>query len=249
MPKHLSKGFRNVLLVGMPATGKSLLGKNYAHHTGRTFVDFDRFLERTVGKSISELFATEGEAEFRKLETKVLQKLSRRSHSVIAFGGGTFSNVENAQIISEMGWVVCLNSPIDILASRIFPVKEQRPLFQDCQTVDEVAGRVGELLEARAQFYDPLEVQLNTAFSSIDNLKLELSLREKKAWDAERRNRPREQFQPASKHQTAGPGESPLAPQGGGIRPKAAIANPALPVEENSPQTGSRIKPAVRSSS
>jgi shikimate kinase len=180
------------MLVGMPASGKTDLGRSYAHITGRSFLDFDHFVEKMAGKTVAEIFDSEGESGFRQWESKALQKLNRRHHSVIACGGGTFATDENVKIIQEMGLVVCLEAPLDMLAKRILPTKQNRPMFKDCVNEEDVELKLKELLELRAMHFEKAQIFVRTGFSSVDNLKMELCNREKKAWGEERRKKLKE---------------------------------------------------------
>ena len=114
----------NIALVGMPGSGKSTVGEFLAKILGKTFVDADAAIVQKTGISIPEIFATRGEAEFRRLENAVLQELGKQSGLVIATGGGCVTVDKNYSALHQ-------NSRIFWLKRDIFALPtEGRPLSQ-----------------------------------------------------------------------------------------------------------------------
>ena len=91
----------NIALVGMAGCGKSSIGRLLAKETNKEFVDSDAQIERLAGKTIPEIFAQDGEEEFRRLETQVLSELGKRSGLVIATGGGCVTREENYPLLRQ----------------------------------------------------------------------------------------------------------------------------------------------------
>src|SRR5688500_10313314 len=106
MSRVHSRRFNNIILIGMPAVGKSTFGQTYAHFSKRTFIDFDRYLENIAGKSIPKIFAEQGEDAFRTLEERCLKKLERRQNCTIAMGGGTLCSHQNIAVAKSLGLIV-----------------------------------------------------------------------------------------------------------------------------------------------
>lgn len=181
MTKHWAKRFRNIILTGMPASGKSAFGKIYAQHSDRFFLDFDSFMESTTRKTIPQIFEQEGEEGFRTLENKLLLKLERRHNFVIAMGGGTLIQPENIAFARKLGLIVMLHLAPPELAKRIFLQKETRPLFSNCNTLLEVENKVIELYEQRKHAYEQSDVIIDTTYNTIDSLKMHLALIERRA--------------------------------------------------------------------
>ena len=183
--KNQYKKFRNIILTGMPASGKSTFGKTYAVHSGRYFLDFDRYFEFITKKKIADIFANEGEESFRIQEEFVLKKLEKKHNYVIAMGGGTLCSENNFEFARKLGLIVFLETPTEILSKRILHDKIDknlpRPLFSNMKTLSEIEDSVKGLWELRKSFYEKAYIHLNTAFSSTDNLKLQLGLYEKKS--------------------------------------------------------------------
>ena len=120
----------NIVLIGMPGCGKSTVGKVLAEKTGKGFIDADRCIEDLAAKSIPEIFATIGEAGFRKLETQVLQELGKRSGLVIATGGGCVTKPENYSLLHQNGTIYYLMRDISSLPTEGRPLSQKDTLTQ-----------------------------------------------------------------------------------------------------------------------
>lgn len=126
----LSRQMKNIVLVGMPGCGKSTVGKALAKRLSRPFFDADQEIVKRAGKSIPEIFQTEGEASFRKIETEVLFDLCRQSGAVIATGGGAVTVPQNHDILRQNSLVVFLNRDIAVLPTNGRPLSEQNDLHE-----------------------------------------------------------------------------------------------------------------------
>ena len=99
----LWRSLRNIVLIGMPGSGKSTIGQLLAEQLGRPFLDLDRCIEEDAGMSIPELFAQYGEKHFRDLETEAAKKYGARTGCVIATGGGIVLRKENYLPLHQNG--------------------------------------------------------------------------------------------------------------------------------------------------
>lgn len=126
----LSRQMKNIVLVGMPGCGKSTVGKALAKRLSRPFFDADQEIVKRAGKSIPEIFQTEGEAGFRKIETEVLFDLCRQSGAVIATGGGAVTVPQNHGILRQNSLVVFINRDIAVLPTNGRPLSEQNDLHE-----------------------------------------------------------------------------------------------------------------------
>ena len=113
---RLMKSKRNVVLVGMPGSGKSTVGRALAARLGRPFFDSDAEIERRFGTDIPTIFACEGEAGFRRREREVIADLGRQSGAVIATGGGVAEDPRNDLPLRQNGRVYFISRPIGSLA-------------------------------------------------------------------------------------------------------------------------------------
>ena len=119
----------NIILIGMPFSGKTTTGRLVAQKLKRKFIDLDVYIEENEKMKISEIFDRKGESYFRNLETVSLEKLSNVSNIVLSTGGGTVQNSQNLQILKSMGTVFYLEIDPESLYSRIKGDKT-RPLLQ-----------------------------------------------------------------------------------------------------------------------
>ena len=123
---------RNIILIGMPASGKSTVGKLLSKKISYEYYDADKYLERKENVKISTLFSEKGEEYFRNLETKYLRELSQKNGIIISTGGGAVKREENMEILKEKGIVVFLSRKIEDIAKENH---EARPLLQDINNI------------------------------------------------------------------------------------------------------------------
>ena len=123
---------RNIVLIGMPASGKSTIGKLLSKKINYEYYDADKYLERKENVKISTLFSEKGEEHFRNLETKYLRELSQKNRIIISTGGGAVKREENMEILKEKGIVVFLSRKIEDIAKENH---EARPLLQDINNI------------------------------------------------------------------------------------------------------------------
>lgn len=121
---------QNIVLTGMPGSGKSTVGRVLARQLDRELVDTDTEIIRVAKKPIPEIFAQRGERGFRYLESQVIQEVSRRTGLVIATGGGAILREENVRRLRQNGRIYFLDRP----AEDILPT-DDRPLARDMEAV------------------------------------------------------------------------------------------------------------------
>ncbi len=105
----------NIVLTGMPGSGKTTIGKLVAERMKRTFVDTDELIVEKAGMPIAEIFATKGEEAFRQIEAEVIADVSKQSSLVIATGGGAVLREENRLNLAQNGFVFWLYRPLEEL--------------------------------------------------------------------------------------------------------------------------------------
>lgn len=122
---------KNIILIGMMGCGKTTCANLLHQKLGRNVVDTDALIVERQGRSISDIFAAQGEGYFRDLETAVAQELGRQSDLIIATGGGLPLREENMAALRANGVVFWLKrDPASTFASESM---EGRPLAQDGQ--------------------------------------------------------------------------------------------------------------------
>ncbi len=122
--RALEHEMKNIVLIGMPGSGKSTIGKLLAEETGKRFVDADTVIVSQAGKTIPEIFAKDGEAVFRALETDVLAQLGKQSGLIIATGGGCVTRPDNYSHLHQNSVIIWLQREISALPT------DGRPLSQ-----------------------------------------------------------------------------------------------------------------------
>lgn len=108
---HEKHGKQNIVLCGFMGSGKTTIGRKLARMTGLTFIDADQYLEEKEDKKISDIFAEQGEAAFRDMETRYIKELSQRNGIVLSLGGGAVLREENVQAVKETGLLIHLDTP------------------------------------------------------------------------------------------------------------------------------------------
>jgi shikimate kinase len=152
-PKY-NKPVRRVYLVGFMGAGKSSVGRELASLLEWDLVDLDSEIEHAQGMSIREIFEKVGEPEFRKIERDTLKRVSRRTDTVIALGGGAYIDPENQAIAESAGVTVWLKVSFANALGRV-TIGGARPLFND----PEKAKR---LYQDRLASYRRAQVHIST---------------------------------------------------------------------------------------
>jgi 3-dehydroquinate synthase len=148
----------HLILAGFMGTGKSTVGRLLAKRLHLSFIDCDSAIEDTAGTSIPEIFAAEGEAAFRALETAVLTRVLKGESSVVALGGGALTIPENLALAKSAGPLICLAADPAVILERVSATPGTRPLLK----VADPLTKIRELLESREASYLQADVQVDT---------------------------------------------------------------------------------------
>ncbi len=130
----------NIILVGMPGSGKTTIGRELSRFSGREMISIDQEIEKEAGLTIPEIFKIYGEDYFRDLETRLTAEFGKKTGIIIATGGGVIKRRENYYPLAQNGRIYFVERDLDNLEM------EGRPLSTDRQ-------RVSELWEERKDLY------------------------------------------------------------------------------------------------
>jgi shikimate kinase len=144
----------NLYLIGMPGCGKSTLGRVLAERLGYQFFDTDQMIEQLTQQTVAQVFADQGEAQFRNLETQVLGQLSAYTRLAIATGGGIVLRQQNWSYLRH-GAILWLDVPLAQLQQRLH-ADTSRPLLQTA----DLSSRLHTLWHDRQALYAQADVRL-----------------------------------------------------------------------------------------
>ena len=119
----------NIILCGFMGSGKSTVGLLLAKKLGMSFIDLDTYIEKKEGMTVSKISEKYGEPYFRKVEKESAKELAEKNGLVIAAGGGTLVDKENADTFRTSGKIVLLDLPVEVIAERL-KGDNSRPLLQ-----------------------------------------------------------------------------------------------------------------------
>jgi shikimate kinase len=136
---------KNIVLIGFMGSGKSTVGRELHQRLGYPLADMDQLIEQTMGKRITEIFREEGESAFRDLETLQLQEIARRTGTrhIVSTGGGIVIRPENRAILRNLGYVVWLHAPEDVIYERTSRNRD-RPLLNQPAARETIAALMAE---------------------------------------------------------------------------------------------------------
>lgn len=141
-------------------SGKSYVGSRLATELGLPFIDLDTEIEATAGKPITAIFAEDGEAEFRRLETEALRATAARPAFVLATGGGAPCFHNNMDWMNANGTTVFLDPDLEVLLARLEGGRDHRPVLQSGTALRQL---VVEKLATRRPIYEQAAICLTGA--------------------------------------------------------------------------------------
>lgn len=152
--------YQRIFLTGFMGSGKTYWGKKWSELSGLEYFDIDEIVEQQQGKTITKIFAEDGEDHFRNLETNILRSLSNKNNIIVATGGGTPCFNDNISWMNENGTCVYLQSSSENILKRLKSEKEKRPLIKNLKD-DELLFYITEKIKEREHFYNQAKIILN----------------------------------------------------------------------------------------
>lgn len=141
---------KNIILTGFMGCGKTTVGIRLSYRLRLTMEDTDKLIEKEEGRTISEIFRTDGEPFFRELETECLKKLlTTAKNKIISVGGGLPVKEENRVLLKQLGTVIYLRAGAETIYERT-KHDTSRPLLQG----EDPQGKIRTLLAAREAVYE-----------------------------------------------------------------------------------------------
>ncbi len=129
--ERLPEPYHRIVIIGMPCSGKSSIGRLIAAHFGLEFFDLDAEIEAAAGMTIESIFRTQGEAEFRRIETEVTGKMAKVCGAVLATGGGIVTKPDNMALLKQPdSFIVYIHRDFYKIATTPKRIMEKRPILQ-----------------------------------------------------------------------------------------------------------------------
>ena len=129
--KSVKNDKQSIVLIGMPSSGKTTVGRILAEKCGKQLADTDEYIIKKIGMPISDFFAKHGEAEFRKIEKETVAELSATGGRIIATGGGAVLDAENVRALKQNGVLVFLDRrPENLIATDDRPLASRRSALE-----------------------------------------------------------------------------------------------------------------------
>lgn len=128
--ERLSRELRNIILIGMPGSGKSVVAQAISRKIGREIIEVDAEIERIAGKTIPEIFASGGESEFRAIETEVLAEAGKQSGKIISTGGGCVTIPENYPLLHQNGVIIRIKRDVAVLPTDGRPISQSSDMTE-----------------------------------------------------------------------------------------------------------------------
>lgn len=159
-----------IFLIGFMGTGKTYWGRRLSEKLRLPFFDLDEQMESNEGKSITQIFAEQGEEYFRLLEKDTLHIISESHDSfIMATGGGTPCYFNNIEFMKKSGTVLWISTPVDTLFERLLKEKDKRPLLKNL-TDDQLKGFIIKKFSDRKIYYEQADIMVEEADKDIDKI-------------------------------------------------------------------------------
>lgn len=151
-------------------SGKSYWGRRWSALSGLAFYDLDSVIELQEGMTIRQIFEAKGEHVFRQKESEALAALSKKENSIIACGGGTPCFHHNLRRMNKAGVSIFLKTPVSLLAERLLPELDHRPVLSHTNA-ETLPAFIEKKLAERMPYYNKCLFHFDTRFLTDENFK------------------------------------------------------------------------------
>jgi len=159
----------NIALIGFMGVGKSIISNKLASLLNKRVVSTDTLIEKKQNMTIAQIFESQGEEYFRKLEREIVQDIKDMQNVVVDCGGGIVLNQDNIDDLKKNCLLVHLSASCEAILKRVQQYKH-RPLLN----VKDPKSMIEQLLEERQSFYEQADLSINTENKSVDQVCQEL---------------------------------------------------------------------------
>lgn len=159
---------KNIILIGMPFSGKSSIGKNIAQKIGYEFYDSDVMIETRENMPIDDIFLKKGERYFRMCEINIIKGLLKKQKFVLASGGGMPIYFDNIHKLNSLGMTIFIDTPLDILINRAMRFSD-RPLVKN-----NCAKSMEKLFRERYVIYKSASLIVNADDKSVEDISFDI---------------------------------------------------------------------------
>ena len=159
---------RNIVLIGMPGSGKSTIGKKLSKQLDMNLLEVDDLIKDKISMSIKDYFEKYGESKFREVEKEVIKSLRNNTNSIISCGGGVIKNKENIDYLSRNGIIIFLDRNINKIA-----ISNDRPLTQNKEQLKKLYD---ERINLYKEYSDIIISNDGSEKNTIENIKREINL-------------------------------------------------------------------------
>lgn len=182
-----AKSIKNIALIGFSTTGKSTVAKMVAEYLHWETIDTDDEIVKLSGKTIPEIFARDGEDEFRQLERQVLKKACLSEKVVVSTGGGAILHPENVKVLQRTCIIVCLEAKVQTIHQRLLQdaLYSSNPVVRPLLAGKDPAARIRQLKAFRQPYYAIADWTVHTDNLTVDEVSREVV----KGWQYVNRSR------------------------------------------------------------
>ena len=165
---------KNVCIMGLMGSGKSIIGKDLSKYSNFKFYDTDKEIELKTKKSINEIFEKNGESYFRKIEEKICLELLTKNNCIISLGGGSIINKKIRKAINQNSYSIYLQVKLDNLENRLKSSKKRPLLNKNSSKIETLENLYNE----RRKFYENADFIVNNdndKFQVLEKIKFKLN--------------------------------------------------------------------------
>ena len=165
---------KNICIMGLMGSGKSIIGKDLSKNLNLKFYDTDKEIELMTNKKISEIFKEEGESYFRDIEEKVCSEILTKENCVVSLGGGSIISKKIRKIIKKNSYSIYLQVKLNNLQNRL-KFSRKRPLLNKNLNNSEILKNI---LKDRQKYYEKADLIINNdgdKFQSLKEIKSQLN--------------------------------------------------------------------------